>query len=504
MSTAAQKQQPRRRRAPGLFTATLIVLAGVALVGSQYGLAVLRDIRATLPPTPVVSAVPVSTAVVDKAGLLLRPFTTANGRWRLPVTIAEVDRRFIDMLLAYEDQHFNEHQGIDWPSMLRAAVQYAGAGRIVSGGSTLTMQVARLIGGEPTRNIAGKLRQMVHADMLERSLSKDDILDALPDAGAPYRRQSRGHPRREPRLFRQGAEAADSTAECALLVALPQSPEARRPDRDVEVARARRASGARPHGRAPSRDQTPKRSQARASSSLMPRRGASLSPTSPRTPPRRSVKAHPSMRSGANSPSTARCKASLERLGAERARIAQAAALGGDRRRRPADRRHPRLGRLGRRLFDTESAGYVDLTAGGALTRLDAEAADLRAGVRAWPRPSREPDAGGPADGAQRPLRAESISTSASTAVPCRVRQALTELSLNIPAVEWLLDAVGPARLVARLKDGRMQHRGMPADTAPPSLAVGLGGVGVTLRDLVSALCGDRPGRRRPWCCATG
>jgi len=238
MSTAAHKPEPRRRRAPGLFTATLIVLAGVALVGSQYGLAVLRDIRATLPPTPVVSAVPVSTAVVDKAGLLLRPFTTANGRWRLPVTIAEVDRRFIDMLLAYEDQHFNEHQGIDWPSMLRAAVQYAGAGRIVSGGSTLTMQVARLIGGEPTRNIAGKLRQMVHADMLERSLSKDDIL-TLYLTLAPYggniqgiRAASLAYFGKEPRQL--------SAAEAATLVALPQSPERRRPDRAPALAQAAR------------------------------------------------------------------------------------------------------------------------------------------------------------------------------------------------------------------------------------------------------------------------
>src|SRR5690606_7874235 len=104
--------------------------------------------------------------------------TTPRGRWRLPVELADVDRRFIDMLLAYEDRHFAEHGGIDWSAMLRAAAQYVGAGgRIVSGGSTLTMQVARLLEGEPTRNLWGKLRQMVHAQELEARLGKQAILE---------------------------------------------------------------------------------------------------------------------------------------------------------------------------------------------------------------------------------------------------------------------------------------------------------------------------------------
>ena len=133
---------------------------------------------AGLPPTPDVATMPVSTEVVDRNGQLLRPFTTPDGRWRLPVGLDDVDRRFIDMLIAYEDQRFKEHGGVDWSSMVRAAGQFALAGgRIVSGGSTLTMQVARLIEGEPTRNLAGKVRQMVHAEALERQLGKDDIIE---------------------------------------------------------------------------------------------------------------------------------------------------------------------------------------------------------------------------------------------------------------------------------------------------------------------------------------
>jgi penicillin-binding protein 1C len=100
------------------------------------------------------------------------------------------------------------------------------------------MQVARLIGGEPTRNMAGKLRQMVHADALERALTKDEIL-ILYLTLAPYGGNIEGI--RAASLAYFGKEPGRlTTAECALLVALPQSPEARRPDRDVEVARAAR------------------------------------------------------------------------------------------------------------------------------------------------------------------------------------------------------------------------------------------------------------------------
>ena len=131
--------------------------------------------------TPGLATIPVSTEVVDRNDQLLRPFTTDGGRWRLPVEMGDVDQRFIDMLIAYEDRNFAEHEGIAWSSMLRAAGQFVGAGgQVVSGGSTLTMQVARLIEGQPTRNVWGKLRQMVHADRLEHDLSKDDIIDRVP------------------------------------------------------------------------------------------------------------------------------------------------------------------------------------------------------------------------------------------------------------------------------------------------------------------------------------
>ncbi|MEQ9688682.1 MAG: transglycosylase domain-containing protein, partial [Bauldia litoralis] len=118
------------------------------------------EARLPLPPDP--ASVATSTVVLDRNGRLLRPFTIADGRWRLPVTKPEVDQRFLDMLIAYEDGRFAEHDGVDYRALLRAAGQFVLAGgRIVSGGSTLTMQVARLLEGEPTRNAEAKLSQIL-------------------------------------------------------------------------------------------------------------------------------------------------------------------------------------------------------------------------------------------------------------------------------------------------------------------------------------------------------
>ena len=87
-----------------------------------------------------------STQVVDRNNKLLRAYATPDGRWRLPVTASDVDPRFVEMLLAYEDRRFRTHRGVDplapWP---RAAWHSSGNGHVVSGGSTLTMQVARLL-----------------------------------------------------------------------------------------------------------------------------------------------------------------------------------------------------------------------------------------------------------------------------------------------------------------------------------------------------------------------
>ena len=228
MTAPKQREARNSRLLPGIAVAAAVVLAMTGIGAGSYGAAVLRDLQTSLPETPVASSLPVSTVVIDRNGDLLRPFTTEDGRWRLPVEIADVDRDFIDMLLAYEDQDFESHHGIDWSAMVRAAGQFVLAGgKIVSGGSTLTMQVARLIEATPTRSPLAKIRQMVHADALESALSKDDIL-TLYLTLAPYGGNIEGV--RAASLAYFGKEPTRLTrAEAALLVALPQSPEARRP-----------------------------------------------------------------------------------------------------------------------------------------------------------------------------------------------------------------------------------------------------------------------------------
>ena len=90
-----------------------------------------------------------SPEVVDRHGMLLRPFLSKDGYWRLKTTVHDVDPRYLKLLEAYEDKRFTSHWGVDPFAMVRAVMQLGSAGRIVSGGSTLTMQAARLL--EPGR-----------------------------------------------------------------------------------------------------------------------------------------------------------------------------------------------------------------------------------------------------------------------------------------------------------------------------------------------------------------
>jgi penicillin-binding protein 1C len=220
------------RRIAALLVVTVVML-GVAAHG--------RDrldawVDSTVLP-PVLSDVGVEVGARD--GTLMRAFAVEDGRIRLSVRLDQVDPQFTAMLIAYEDKRFYRHNGVDLPATLRAAVQALRNGKVVSGGSTLSMQVARLLENSGTGSIAGKLRQMRVAMALERRLSKDDIL-TLYLHHAPYGGAVEGV--RAASLLWFGKEPGRLTqAEAALLIALPQSPEARRPDRHPEAARAARA-----------------------------------------------------------------------------------------------------------------------------------------------------------------------------------------------------------------------------------------------------------------------
>ncbi len=178
-----------------------------------------------------------STEVVDGNGRLLRAFTTADGKWRLKTAVDDVDPLYLGLLKAYEDRRFDSHWGVDPLATLRAAGQLAERGRIVSGASTLSMQAARLLDPRP-RSFTTKALQSARALQLEWRYSKREVL-AIYLTLAPMggnlegvRAASLAYFGKEPRQL--------SAAEAALLVAIPQSPERRRPDRASPVAQKAR------------------------------------------------------------------------------------------------------------------------------------------------------------------------------------------------------------------------------------------------------------------------
>lgn len=205
-----------------------------------FGIGAARDagnawVQATQVPATLAET---SVEARDRNGRLLRVFPVENGRWRLNPALSEVDANYIQMLVRYEDKRFQTHSGVDPIAMIRAVGQAAWNGRAVSGGSTLTMQVARLLENSGTGTWRGKIRQIRLALALERRLSKDQILD-LYLTHAPYGGNLEGV--RAASLGWFGKEPTRLTpSQAALLVALPQSPEARRPDRHPKAARAAR------------------------------------------------------------------------------------------------------------------------------------------------------------------------------------------------------------------------------------------------------------------------
>lgn len=179
-----------------------------------------------------------SVEVLASDGRLLRAFTVADGRWRLAVDPARVDPGYLAMLLAYEDHRFYGHRGVDPWALARAGFLSVRYGRRVAGGSTLTMQVARLLEDGATGTWRGKVRQMRVALALERVRSKEQIL-ALYLQLAPMGGNLEGVRAGSIAWFGKEPERL-TEAEAALLVALPQAPTTRTPDEHPGAAREAR------------------------------------------------------------------------------------------------------------------------------------------------------------------------------------------------------------------------------------------------------------------------
>jgi penicillin-binding protein 1C len=212
----------------------VLTLALVALVSLETAVTVLD---AAFPPD-LGRGERSSPVALDRHGAWLRALPVEKGRWRIRADLARTDPSFIRRLVALEDARFAEHPGVDGLAVLRAAGSAVLHGRITSGASTLSMQTARLLEPRP-RNLGSKLIEMARAVQIEARLTKRQIL-ALYLTLAPYGGNLEGV--RAASLAYFGHEPETLTpGEQALLIALPQSPEARRPDRRPDAARAARS-----------------------------------------------------------------------------------------------------------------------------------------------------------------------------------------------------------------------------------------------------------------------
>lgn len=175
--------------------------------------------------------------VLAEDGTPLWRFADANGVWRYPVRTDEVSPYYLDALLTYEDRWFYSHPGVNPMALARAAWQNLTGGRVLSGGSTLSMQVARLLDPH-SRTWHGKLRQLWRTAQLEWHLSKQQILTLYLNR-APFGGTLQGVAAASWAYLGKSPQHL-THAEAALLAVLPQAPSRLRPDRHATRAQAAR------------------------------------------------------------------------------------------------------------------------------------------------------------------------------------------------------------------------------------------------------------------------
>lgn len=451
----------------------LAIFAGAAVGFVVIAVSGLRMLDRAFPP-PLPEKLEVSAEVLDRDGVLLRAFATKDGYWRLPVSLDQVDKGFVDMLVAYEDKRFWDHEGIDPMALGRAATQLASNRRIVSGGSTLSMQLARLIEPRESRSIGSKLKQMLRALQIEQRLTKRQILEQYLTL-APYggnlegvRAASLAYFGKEPRRL--------TVSEAALLVALPQLPERRRPDKNPTIAQA-------------ARDRVLDRMVSAGLIGEREARRASLDDVAGLRRPLPAFAAHTAntllrkaeagaplkltLRKGVQEGLEAVAREAATRLGPK---LSVAMVL--------ADSRTGDiLGSVGSAsFFDSSRAGWIDMTrivrSPGSTLKPFIYGLAFEQGMVAQETMIED----SPVDFSG--YRPKNFDMGYQGDVS--IRQAL-QLSLNVPAIR-VLDAVGPSRLIARFRQAGVSPV-LPLNQ-PPGLAIGLGGVGTSLRDLVQLYTG--------------
>ncbi len=453
-------------------TLTIAVGLGIGALGLD------RWVETTqIPPLQTLT----SPEVRDRNDRLLRAYPVADGIWRLSVAPKDVDADYIAMLLRFEDKRFYDHHGVDLQAMLRAAGQAIWHRRAVSGGSTLTMQVARLLEDGSTGTWAGKLRQLRLALALERHLTKDQILE-LYLTHAPFGGNIEGV--RAATFAWFGNEPHRLTpAQAALLVALPQSPERRRPDRHTAAARQARD---RVLQRMVWADVLTEENARIALSEPVPNAQRRFPRLAPHLADR--VRAQAGNQSDSDLTLDGDLQAAVEDLArtavTEHEDRLSVAMLVADHQTGEI------LAAVGSAAYRADQRqGFVDMTV--ALRSPGSTLKPLVYGL-AFDRGLAHPETlihDGPVT--FQGYAPENFDGQFHGDI--RVRRAL-QSSLNIPVVR-LLDQLGPARLMATLRQGGASPQ-IPG--GKPGLAVGLGGVGVSLLDLVEVYAGLAAGGQGP------
>lgn len=421
-------------------------------------------------PPPLPKAADTSTLVVARDGTPLRAFADAEGVWRHPATPDSVSPLYLQALLNYEDRWFHRHPGVNPWALARAAWQWLRSGRIVSGGSTLTMQVARIL--EPhSRTPWGKARQLLRALQLETRLSKREILRLYLER-APFGGVIEGVEAASWAYLGKPA-ARLSHAEAALLAVLPQAPSRLRPDRHPERARA-------------ARDKLLARMAARDTWTPRQIEDARMEPVVARhlRPPMHAALLAERLRRQA--PRATRIVSTVD------------AALQRTLEERLAAYFSQLPERTSAALLVVENAGLEARAYVGSLAFADRRRLGHVDMVAAWRSPGSTLKPFLYAMALDEGLiHSESLLVDAPQSFggyrpgnfdaafhgPVSAAEAL-RLSLNVPAVD-LLDRVGPARFAGRLAHAGIELR-FPRGVAP-SLPLILGGTGARLEDLVGA-----------------
>ena len=200
------------RRIVYAMAAVLVIAAAawhVAIRAADYDLDLLDRSSAT------------SMTVSDANGIVLRQEATSAGLRERWVPLAKISRHLVDATLASEDGDFYDHAGVDWSAMVRSVYLNLARRGAEFGGSTITMQLVRLTAGT-TRSLGGKLRQMVLAGRLERTLSKHEILEQY--MNRVYYGNGAWGAEQAARVYFEKSAAELSVGEAAMLAVLPRGP----------------------------------------------------------------------------------------------------------------------------------------------------------------------------------------------------------------------------------------------------------------------------------------